>query len=158
MYLRTDFLKDDARVGVTYVTEAFGGEETTFAVDPDGTVYALPSTAGTKRYAVNGDAIAPILEVAEVAESTRDRGGCFATVEIEGGRLVYKAYLVDDDTHEVSEIDRFAIKKTATGNPGGRTRDQSFFSSVYSSGVNLIVAVVKMLVSYIKLLAQVTAN
>ncbi|MBR5410309.1 MAG: metallophosphoesterase family protein [Clostridia bacterium] len=158
MYLRTDFLKDDARVGVSYVTEAFGGEETTFAVDPDGTVYALPSTAGTKRYAVNEDAIAPILEVAEVAETTRDRGGCFATVEIEGGRLVYKAYLVDDDTREITEIDRFAIKKTASGTPGGRTRDQSFFSSVYSSGVNFIVAIVKMLVSYLKLLAQVVAK
>ena len=159
MYMRTDFVKGEKRVGgVTYVTETFGGEQTTFAVDPAGTVYAIPSTAGTKRYVVNENAIDPIHAVAEKTLSTRGVGGCFATVEIEDGRLVYKAYTVDDETREVSEIDRFAIKKTATGGSDACRRDQSFFSTVYASGFNFVVAMVKMLVSYVKLLAQVIAK
>ena len=156
MYLRTDFVKNDARVGnVSYVTETFRGEETRFAVDPDGTVYAIPSTAGTKRYAVNGNAIAPILDVAEKAFSTRDRGGMFAAVEIEGGRLVYKAYLVDDETGEVTAEDVFAVKKTAAGAADPSRRDQSFFSTVYAGPVNFLVAFFKMMVDYVKLLTQV---
>ena len=157
MYLRTDFLKSDARVGnVSYITENFKGEETTFAVDPEGTVYAIPSTAGTKRYAVNEDAIDPIHQVSEVEFSTRDEGGMFATVEIEGGRLVYKAYVVDDETEEIALKDIFAVAKSSADGAQPSHRDQSFFSTFYAGPVNFIVAFFKMLVSYLKLLRQVT--
>ncbi len=154
MYLRTAQVKGEKRVeGVTCVTESFRGEETEFAVDPDGTVYALPSTAGTKRYAVNEKAMPPILEVADVVCSTRDTGGCFATVEVEGGKLVYKAYTVDDETGAVTLLDRYAISKTAAG---GETqacrRDQSFFASVYSGGFNFVKAILQMIFSYFRLL------
>ncbi|MBQ6022628.1 MAG: metallophosphoesterase family protein [Clostridia bacterium] len=157
MYMRTAQVYGDKRVeNVTYVTETFHGEETTFASDPEGTVYIIPSTAGTKRYVVNGNAIDPIHDVAEVEFSTRDRGGCFATVEIEDGRLLYKAYLVDDETFEITQVDVYGISKSCAGQTDGTNRDQSFFASVYSSAFNFIVAFVKMLVSYVKLLAQVT--
>ena len=149
-------LPDDARVeNVEYVTEYFNGEETTFALNPDGTVYIIPSTAGTKRYAVNDDAIDPIHALAEAEFSTRDRGGMFAAVEIEGGRLVYKAYLVDDETGEVTAEDVFAVKKTAAGAADPSRRDQSFFSTVYAGPVNFLVAFFKMMVDYVKLLTQV---
>ena len=155
MYMRTAQLYDEKRVeNVTYVTETFRGRETVFAVDPDGTVYAIPSTAGTKRYAVNEDAMPPILDVADVAFSTRDRGGCFAAVEVEGGRLVYRAFLVDDETQEISQVDEYAVSKSAPGASAAAHRDQTFFSNVYSGVFNFMKAIVQMLVSYMKLLAK----
>ena len=156
MYMRTAFVKGDARVeGVEYITETFRGEETVFALDPDGTMYIIPSTAGTKRYAVNDDAIDPIHALADVEFSTRDRGGCFTATVIEGGRLVCKAYLVDDATGEVEQVDECAIAKSAAGRPDAQSRDQSLFSSVYSFGVDFLVAFVKMLAAYLRLLGQV---
>ena len=159
MYMRTAPVKGDKRTEQhTTVTEVFNGESTEFAVDPDGTVYIIPSTAGTKRYAVNENAIDPIHGVADVEFSTRDRGGCFATTEIEGGRLVYRAYLVDDETQEVTLVDTFAIKKTAAESSDGSNRDESAFSSVVAAPFNFMAAFVKMLVSYVKLLFQVIAK
>ncbi len=159
MYMRTAQVYGDKRVeNVTTVTETFRGEQTTFAVDPEGTVYIIPSTAGTKRYTVNENAIDPIHDVAEVEFSTRDRGGCFATTVIEDGKLVYKAYLVDDDTQEVTLVDEYAIMKGGAGQSSGTNLDQSFFASVYSSVFNFVTAIVKMLVSYVKLLAQVATK
>ncbi|MBQ7638160.1 MAG: metallophosphoesterase family protein [Clostridia bacterium] len=159
MYMRTSQVSGDKAVeNVEYVTEYFGGEETTFALDPDGTVYIIPSTAGTKRYVVNDDAIDPIHKVAAVEFSTRDLGGCFATTEIEDGRLIYKAYVVNDGTGEISKVDEYAIKKTAPGNTDKITLDESAFSSIISFLPDFVVAFAKMLVSYVKLLIQVTVK
>ncbi len=156
MYMRTAQVYNDKRVeNVNTVTESFKREKTDFAVDPEGTVYIIPSTAGTKRYAVNENAIDPIHGVAAVEFSTRDRGGCFATTQIEGGKLVYKAYLVDDETGQITLVDKYAIKKTAAGEGNGTNKDQTLFSSVYASLFNLIAAVAKMLASYVRLLVQV---
>ena len=105
---------------------------------------------------VNENAIDPIHSVADVEFSTRDRGGCFATVEIEDGKLLYKAYLVDDETFEITQVDVYGIAKSGAGQTDGTNKDQSFFASVYASAFNFIVAFVKMLVSYVKLLTQVT--
>ncbi len=155
MYMRTKQVKGDAAVeDVTYVTELFDGKETTFAVDPDGTCYIIPSTAGTKRYSINDNAIPPIHEVAEVEYATREMGGCFATVQIEDGRLVYHAYVVDDETDEVTEIDTYAISKSAPGKADPKCFDQSFAATVYSYPVLFIKAIFQMLVSYFKLLAH----
>ena len=156
MYMRTAQVKGDARVeNVSCVTEYFNGKETQFALDPDGTVYIIPSTAGTKRYVVNEDAIDPIHDMAEVEFSTRELGGCFATVEIENGRLLYKAYLVDDETGEITQADEYGVKKTAAGETEGKHRDASAFASVYAYPVDFIVAIVKMLAAYVRLLIQV---
>lgn len=159
MYLRTSPVKGDRRAqDLTYVTERFGNEETAFALNPDGTVYAMPSTAGAKRYTVNENAIRPILQVADVALSTRGIGGTFATTEVEDDRLIYKAYTVDDETGEIVQIDQFAIKKTEVSEMEARHLDQSFFSSVYSCVVNFFVAIGKMAVSYLNLWKQVHAK
>ncbi len=154
MYLRTNFVENDELVdNVTYVNEYVNGEETTLAVDPEGTIYALPSTAGTKRYVVNEDAIPPILDVAAKAETTRDRGGCFCTTEIDGNKLIYKAYIVDDDTQAIEQIDEFAIEKTKTAEATeGTDLPQTVAVSVAMSGINFVVAIFKMLVSYFSML------
>lgn len=111
MYFRTETVKEDAVVPTNTVTEVYNGVETTFALNPDGTTHILPSTAGTKRYSVNEDAITPILDCAALARDTKD-GGVFATVSLDSEHFVYNAYMVDDETGEKSLIDSYAIKKT----------------------------------------------
>lgn len=155
MYLRTNQVKGDALVeDVTYVDEIYNGEKITFAVNPDGTVYTLPSTAGTKRYAVNEDAISPILDVAAVAETTLDRGGCFCTTEINGDRLIYKAYIVDDETQEVSLIDSYAIIKTANDEIESTDLPESFGISFAMSFINFVKAIFEMFKSYFGMLLK----
>ena len=111
MYFRTKQVAGDAVCDTTYVTEYYNGEQITFAKEPDGAVYILPSTAGTKRYSVNENAIDPINECADVKLSTSDMGGCFANIVVDGNKLVYKAYVVNDETQEVTQIDTYAIMK-----------------------------------------------
>lgn len=111
MYFRTETVKEDEVVPTKTVTEVYNGVETTFAVNPDGTTHILPSTAGTKRYGVNEDAITPILDCAALARDTKD-GGVFATISLDSEHFVYNAYMVDDDTKETTLIDSYAIKKT----------------------------------------------
>lgn len=111
VYYRSYQVKGDAVVkDVTYVDDDFHGETINFALNPEGTVHVVPSTAGTKRYPFY-DAIQPIQECCAFHLSTKGMGGCFTTTEIEGGKLVMKSYLVDDDTQEITLIDQYAIKK-----------------------------------------------
>lgn len=153
MYLRTNQVKGDALVeGTTYVDEIYNGEKVTFAVNPEGTVYTLPSTAGTKRYTVNEDAIPPILDVAAVTETTRDRGGCFCTTEINGGKLIYKAYIVDDETQEISLIDSYAIMKTEPGKSTESNLPDGLAITFAMYFVNFFTAIFGMLKSYFGML------
>lgn len=153
MYLRTNQVKGDALVeGTTYVDEIYNGEKVTFAVNPEGTVYTLPSTAGTKRYAVNEGAIPPVLDVAAVAETTRDRGGCFCTTEINGGKLIYKAYIVDDETQEISLIDSYAIMKTEPGKSTESNLPDGLAITFAMYFVNFFTAIFGMLKSYFGML------
>ena len=153
MYLRTNQVKGDALVeGTTYVDEIYNGEKVTFAVNPEGTVYTLPSTAGTKRYTVHEDAIPPVLDVAAVAETTRDRGGCFCTTEINGGKLIYKAYIVDDETQEISLIDSYAIMKTEPGKSTESNLPDGLAITFAMYFVNFFTAIFGMLKSYFGML------
>lgn len=153
MYLRTNQVKGDALVeGTTYVDEIYNGEKITFAVNPEGTVYTLPSTAGTKRYTVHEDAIPPVLDVAAVAETTRDRGGCFCTTEINGGKLIYKAYIVDDETQEISLIDSYAIMKTEPGKSTESNLPDGLAITFAMYFVNFFTAIFGMLKSYFGML------
>lgn len=111
MYFRSESVKDEKVQEYETVTEVWNGKETTFALNPDGTTHILPSTAGTKRYSVNEDAIPPILENAALARDTKT-GGVFATVSLDSEHFVYNAYIVDDETGEKELIDSYAIKKT----------------------------------------------
>lgn len=153
MYLRTTQVYGDAAVeNVEYITETVNGEEITFAVNPEGTVHVLPSTAGTKRYVVNEDAMSPILEVADKAFSTRDMGGCFCVTEIDGGKLIYKAYVVDDETQERTLVDTYAIMKDEGGKAEDSDLDQSAKVSVLSYLKNFITAITDMLKTYFRML------
>ena len=161
MYMRTKQVKADAVVeDVEYVTEVFNGVETTFAKEPDGAVYVLPSTAGTKRYSVNEYPLDPINDCAEVSLSTKDLGGCFADVCIDGNKLVYRAYAVNDETKEVSEIDSYAIiKENAENHTDERNLNTSIIKTLDGSILNTIVEICRLIVTYVtKLLPQVIVD
>lgn len=157
MYLRTGQMVQDRRVENTvFEAELFHDAEIRFALDPTGTVYAMPSTAGMKRYSINQNAVDPILDAADTILSTQNLGGCFATVEIESDRLVYRAYTVDDNTGARTQIDVYGIHKTAKQSPVCSTRlDESLFSTVVAWPFNLTASLATMLVSYCRLLLQV---
>ncbi len=159
MYLRTTQVYGDKAVeGTEYITETINGESITFALDPEGTVYTLPSTAGTKRYGVNEDAMQPILQVADKALTTRDWGGCFCVTEIDGNDLIYKAYVVNDATGETELIDTYAIRKTVGNTAEDSNLDESLTASIFSYPVNLIVAIAEMLGTYFKMLFDLIAG
>lgn len=159
MYLRTTQVYNDAAVeNVEYVTETVNGESITYAVNPEGTVHILPSTAGTKRYVVNEDAMKPILDVAEKAVSTRDWGGCFCVTEIDGGKLTYKAYIVNETTNETELIDTYGIIKEEGGKAEPSDLDQSLAATIINYPVNLLTAIAEMLGTYIKMLFDLIAG
>ncbi len=159
MYLRTTQVYGDKAIeDIEYITETVNGEEITFALNPKGTVYTLPSTAGTKRYGVNEDAMNPILQVADKAFSTSDWGGCFCVTEIDGGKLIYKAYVVDDDTQEIELVDTYAIMKDEGGKAEESNLDQSLAATIMQYPVNLMIAIAEMLSTYIKMLFDLIAG
>ncbi len=172
MYFRTQPVAGDEVCDTTYVTEKFNGRDTTFAVDPKGAVYALPSTAGTKRYAVNENTLGSIMDAADACFSTRNEfdangnqtnpyaGGCFANVEVSGGKLIYKAYVVDDETKAVTLVDEFAIKKTVENKPVEDTNlPTDIIGTIDGSVLNFFTEFIGVIFTYLtKLLPELIAG
>lgn len=159
MYLRTTQVYNDAAVeSIEYITETVDGESITYAVKPEGTVHILPSTAGTKRYGVNEDAMKPILDVAEKAFSTSDMGGCFCITEIDGGKLTYKAYAVNAKTKATELIDTYGIIKDEGGKAEESNLDQSLATTIISYPMNLFTAIAEMFATYIRMLFDLIAG
>ena len=155
VYYRSVPVKGDEVVeNVTYVTENYKGEEITFANNPDGTVHILPSTAGTKRYGINEDAIDPIGEACAFNLSTRDMGGCFMTTVVDGDKIIIKSYLVDDETQEISLIDQYAIKKDLSEKPEVTPTElpTDNVSNIAAYVSNIVSEIIGMLYSYVAVL------
>lgn len=158
MYFRTYQVENDAICDTTYVTEEFNGELTEFAVNPDGTVHILPGTAGTKRYNVNDAAISPILDCGAVVEDSKAYG-VFTTVEVDGDKLVYKAYGYVEETGETKLIDKYAIKKDVgqnTVDPNYVPLTTGFFELLPQNLTNFAVQFTKYIfVALVKILPAV---
>ncbi len=158
MYMRTYQVAGDAVCeDVRYVSEIYNGKETVFAYNPDGAVYALPGTAGTKRYSVNEDAIEPILQCAEVAETLRGRGGAFANITVDGDKLIYEAYCVNDETLELEKLDEYAIMKTTEGEASDEyDKPTDFVGTIDNTILNFITEITGVIITYLtKLLPQI---
>lgn len=154
MYFRSESVKGEKVQTYETVTEIWNGVPTTFALNPDGTTHILPSTAGTKRYSVNEEAIPPILENAALARDTKT-GGVFATVSLDSEHFVYNAYIVDDETGEKELIDSYAIKKTERESSNDdfvelpTDRNEETAKQHMNS---FVTEILKMILSYFKLL------
>lgn len=153
MYFRTQQVKGDAVVETETVTEVFDGVETQFVLNPDGAVHILPSTAGTKRYSVNEDAVSPILDCGAVVRDTYE-GGVFAKISLDSEHFLYNAYMVNDETHEVTLIDSYAIKKTERAGINEDYKDlpTDIFSNFAINIFNFVVQITKVLFAYIGML------
>ncbi len=149
MYFRTKQVKGDKVQLCESVTEVYGGEETQFMLNPEGTVHILPSTTGTKRYSVNESAIPPILQCGDVVRDTKS-GGAFATVSMDSEHFVYKAYIVDDETGEKELIDTYAIKKTVKEQHKDFLRlPTDHLLTLPGNLINFVIQLVKMIFTYL---------
>lgn len=149
MYFRTKQVKGDKVQLCESVTEVYGGEETQFMLNPEGTVHILPSTTGTKRYSVNESAIPPILQCGDVVRDTKS-GGAFATVSMDSEHFVYKAYIVDDETGEKELIDTYAIKKTVKEQQKDFLRlPTDHLLTLPGNLINFVIQLVKMIFTYL---------
>ncbi len=152
MYYRSLQVAGDEVCDTLYVTEKYNGQDVTFAVNPDGAVYTVPSTAGGKRYSVQST-LGVVVDAADKCFSTSDMGGCFANVVIDGDKLVYKAYAVDDKTQEVTQIDEYGIKKTiADEKTEGTDLPTDIIGTIDGSVGNLFTELLAMIIGYIKLI------
>lgn len=163
MYFRTQQVAGDAVCEDTlYITERHNGQDVTFAVNPEGAVYALPSTAGTKRYGVNDGVTSSIMNAADVYFTTRSEkdengvetnpnaGGCFAKVEVDGDYLVYRAYVVNDDTQKVTLVDEYAIKKTVADDDVEDTNlPTDIFGTIDGSVANFFTEIFGLIIKYL---------
>ena len=84
------------------------------------------------------------------------------TTEIDGGKLVMKSYLVDDETQEITLIDKYAIKKDVGQNKPAEDYQELPTDNVSNSSAyitNFVKAIVDMLVKYLfVLLPKVIKN
>ncbi len=132
----------------------------------DGTTYVLAGTAGSKRYEFRkflADNYMPtsLIEVAVSQEdgyywngkdfsscSTKNIGGCFNCISIDGGKLTLDAYILSDDVDEngeqnVKHIDSYTItketgKNEATFNDDNTTSTFDYIASLGDTIVNLV--------------------
>lgn len=155
MYFRTKQMKGDEAQETTYIQELYNGELTTFACNPEGTVYILPNTAGTKRYPVHTETYQKILDAGEVV--TQPGRPVFAGITIDGDKLIYKAYAYDvDKTKQVECIDCYAIQKTLSDAPPAAFEpDPTDYASLWQQDIdNFIVHVARVLMDYCVLIPQ----
>ena len=113
VYWRTGALSGGLPAVSGKETVTYNGEKYTAMVNPKGTVYALPGTAGVRRAsAVNKtENLFPDAETAFVPDTP-----VFAAVQTDGNTLYYDAYKVVDGNAE--KADSFAIKKTGSSGAG----------------------------------------
>ena len=140
IYARTKPIKSDGTAGqASVIKESVGGQSVEYTVNPDGSIYLIPATAGAKVYYKNkkpalGDAYYNLFERAEEnhaekygpdpTNNTRPVRGQvqnFVAITIDGGRLTATTYEIDQNVGGAAPfvIDRFGIlKETKAPDPG----------------------------------------
>ena len=90
-------------------------------------------------------------------ETNPNAGGCFANVEVDGDYLVYRAYVVNDDTQKVTMVDEYAIKKTVKDGDIEDTKlPTDFIGSLDGTVANFFTEIFGLIFTYIgKLLPQI---
>lgn len=141
IYARTKPIKADGKAtGPVKITEMLNGEKLEYSVNPDGTIYLIPATAGPKVYYKNpspdlGDAYYNLFERAEENHAAkygpdpkdnrrpkRSQVQNFVGITIDGGKLTAVTYEIDQNLNGAQPfiIDQFGIvkKDATTPNPG----------------------------------------
>ncbi len=147
-------------------------------LDPNGTTWVLSGTAGTKRYEIRKFLAGHFMQKEFIdslvvqkggygnywANGTWDNtsegniGGCFETVEINGGELWLATYILNDETGDLNKIDEINFtKKTgenkATFKGDNTTSETDYILGVVPSFFNLAkYAITKWLPEFFKML------
>lgn len=139
IYARTKPIRADGKAGkAEIISEIRNGEKTEYALNPDGTIYLIPATAGPKVYYKNpstdlGEAYYSLFDREEENHAAkygpdpkdnrrpmRSQVQNFVGITIEGNKLTAVTYEIDQNLHDAAPfvIDQFGIvKKSAVTNP-----------------------------------------
>ena len=112
VYMRTDVMNNNAVVDTETQTLSYNGLKYTSKITPDGTIYSINGTAGSKHYEPKADS---------ETEGTFPKGEAvvsinipsYSYIQIDGGNLYFDSYGVNADGSE-ERIDSFAISKVIT--------------------------------------------
>ena len=129
IYARTKVIKDGKAVKATKITELVNGVKTEYTVNPDGTIYLIPSTGGPKVYYKNKKIDSSYYDLFDIADehhaavygadpkdSSRPLRGQiqnFTGITIDGDKLTAVSYETDKDKNNGMPyiIDSFGIIK-----------------------------------------------
>ena len=123
-------------------------------LDPNGTTYLLSGTAGSKRYEIREFLAEHFMPKAFIdalvvqkdgygnywngsdwrSTDERNIGGCYNTVQIEGGKLTLNAYIYGDQSHESMQIDHLELTKKTGENKITFTGDNTTSKFAYAAG------------------------
>ncbi|EGG38209.1 S-layer homology domain-containing protein [Paenibacillus sp. HGF5] len=140
IYARTKPIKSDGSASEpAKITEMLNGQKLEYSVNPDGTIYLIPATAGPKVYYKNpspslGEAYYNLFELAEENHAAkygpdpsdsrrpkRSQVQNFVGITIDGGKLTAVTYEIDQNLNGARPfiIDQFGIvkKDAQTPNP-----------------------------------------
>jgi hypothetical protein len=132
IYARTKPIKADGTAADTVkIKESFNGQTVEYTVNPDGTIYLIPATAGAKVYYKNmkpalGDAYYNLFEVAnentaakygpDPSDITRPKRGqvqTFVGITVDAGKLTAVSYEIDQNINDAKPyvLEEFGIVK-----------------------------------------------
>ena len=123
VYMRTDVMNNNAVVATETKELTYNGLEYTAKIEPQGTIYSINGTAGSKHYEP---------KAAEETAETFPAGETvlylevpsYSYIQIDGGNLYFDSYSVENG--EETRIDQFAISKeiTAEDNTNNNNGDE----------------------------------
>jgi hypothetical protein len=109
VFMRTDVMNNNAVVETETKTLKYNGLKYTAKIDPDGTIYSINGTAGSKHYEPKADEeTSGAFPTGETVISLDVPS--YSYIQIDGNKLFFDSYAVDADGEE--RIDNFAISKT----------------------------------------------
>ncbi len=128
IYARTKVIKDGKAVKTAEVTETVNGVTAKYKVNPNGTIYLIPSTAGPKVYYKNKKIDNAYYDLFDVAEEhsaakygpdkdksrpVRSQIQNFVSITIDGDKLTGISYEIDKDKNNGMPytVDSFGIMK-----------------------------------------------
>lgn len=130
VYMRTDVMNNNAVVETETQTLKYNGLEYVSKISPEGTIYSINGTAGSKHYEPKAEEeTLGTFPAGETVVSINVPS--YSYIQIDGGNLYFDSYAVNGDGSE-ERIDSFAISKVVTLEDGtiidgtnGNTTDES---------------------------------
>lgn len=135
VYMRTGVMNDNAVANTETQTLAYNGLTYTSKINPDGTIYSINGTAGSKHYEPKEESeTTQYFPTAETVVSLDVPS--YSYIQIDGGNLYFDSYSVENGVE--TRIDQFAISKVVTlpdgtvidGTNGGNIIDNNMGGNV----------------------------